>query len=98
MSSHHDSPYRVSHDDHAMTLTDADAPVGRLDWRLESGIVYVDYVHVDPARRGHGLGARLVDAAADYARQTGRRLVPLCGFARRVLHGDPRYQDLLADD
>ena len=69
--------------------------MGRLDWRLGPDVAHIDYVQVDPALRGQGLGRRLVDAAVTYARETGRRVVPICGYAGHVLDADPRYADVL---
>lgn len=84
----------VSRTDRALVLTRDGTPVGRLDWRLGAEAIHIDYVHVDPALRGHGLGRWLVDAAVANARDTGRRIVPVCGYARRVLQSDPSYADV----
>jgi predicted GNAT family acetyltransferase len=73
------------------------APVGRLDYRVDGRVIYVDYVEVDPSLRGTGLGARLVEAAVAWARESGRVLVPICGYARSVLRSDARYRDVLDD-
>ena len=55
----------------------------------------VEYVEVDPSRRGKGLGERLVAAAVDYARANGRQIVPLCSYARAVFARTPAYKDVL---
>lgn len=70
--------------------------IGRLDYHLVDDVIYIDYVEVLAAKRGLGLGVRLVDAAADWARESSRTVVPICGYARRVLMSDARFQDVLA--
>lgn len=68
---------------------------GRLDYRTTATEIVIDYVEVSPRRRGQGLGVHLVDAAAAWARETGRTLVPICGYAARVLRSDSNYCDVL---
>ncbi len=70
--------------------------VGTLDYhRTEPRLVHVDYVEVSPRLRGTGLGRVLVQAAADWARESGVTLVPICGYARSVLTSDPAFADVL---
>ena len=40
----------------------------------------------------------LVDAAADWARESSRTVVPICGYARRVLASDAKYRDVFERD
>lgn len=87
----------IEHEADRLTLRQGGAPVGRLDWRVGDRLIHIDFVYVDPSRRGHGLGVRLVDAAAEYARSTARRLVPICGYAGRVLQSGDRYRDVLEE-
>jgi predicted GNAT family acetyltransferase len=79
----------------ALVLSQGDRKVGRLDYRVAGSVIQIDYVFVDSSLRGRGLGVRLVDAAVAWARDTGRTLRPVCGFAARVLRSDPRYEDIL---
>lgn len=49
----------------------------------------IDYVQVDPSLRGSGMGAKLVAAAVEWAREQNQKVVPICGFAKAVLRRGP---------
>lgn len=81
----------------AFVLREGLRSLGRLDYHLAGSLLNIDYVVVEPALRGQRLGVRLVDAAVDWARETGRSVHPYCGYAARVLRSDARYQDVLVE-
>jgi hypothetical protein len=81
---------------HTFELTIDGAKRGYLDYSLpDAGTLVIHFVEVDPALRGKGMGERLVDAAVDWARVNGRRIVPRCSYARAVLTRTAKYQDVL---
>lgn len=68
----------------------------RVEYRLgEDERIHLDYLWVDPERRGQGLARRMLDAFVDSVRVEGRRITPHCGVARKMLTGDDRYTDIL---
>jgi hypothetical protein len=52
---------------------------------------------VPPADRGRGLAARLVQAAVEYARAEGLRIIPSCWYVAQWMRAHPEHADLLAD-
>lgn len=77
-------------------LTVDGEPCGYLAYALpDAGTMEIHFVEVDPPLRGQGMGERLVDAAVDWARANGRRIVPRCSYARAVLMRTTKYQDVL---
>jgi predicted GNAT family acetyltransferase len=79
-----------------ITLTRRGERLGTLDFRRgDDRVVRINYVEVAPRVRGEGHGRALVQAAVDWARADGLRLVPICGYARRVLTSDPAFKDVL---
>jgi predicted GNAT family acetyltransferase len=69
---------------------------GTLDYTLsDDGVVQIQYVEVMPDARGSGAGRRLVAAAVEWARETNRKVAPICSFAGMVLRADPTMHDVL---
>ena len=54
--------------------------VGIADYRIDGDRVVMPHTVIDPARRGGGLGAVLVQGALDDIRRAGRTVVPACWF------------------
>lgn len=57
----------------------------------------MDIVHteVDQKYAGQGIGNKLVDAGAEYARENNKKIVATCPFAKRVLEKSDQYKNLL---
>ena len=58
--------------------------------------VIIDHTEVSDELRGTGTGARLVDAAVQWARGEKKAVIPLCPFAKSVFDKTPAYKDVLA--
>lgn len=69
--------------------------VGYLSYELTGGVLDLQHTVVDPARRGHGLGGRLVEAGLQHARAEGLQVRPSCPFVPRYLADHPEHQDLV---
>jgi predicted GNAT family acetyltransferase len=59
-------------------------------------IMIIDHTEVDPALRGTGAGAKLVEAAVAWARQEHRKIQPLCPYAKSVIDKTDAYHDIRA--
>ena len=49
------------------------------------------------ALRGRGVAGRIVEAALEYARAEGLRVVPTCPYVARFIEKHAEYQELVAD-
>jgi predicted GNAT family acetyltransferase len=71
------------------------AVVGIAEYELSGSTVVFPHTVIDPTRRGQGLGAILVRAALDDARELGRRVVPQCWYVESFIDEHPEYRTLV---
>jgi len=55
----------------------------------------IDHTDVSEALRGTGSGGKLVAAAVEWTRANGKKILPLCPFAKSVFDKTPAYRDVL---
>jgi uncharacterized protein len=70
--------------------------VGIADFRIDGPAVVVPHTEIVPGRRGHGLGAILVQGVLDDIRRAGRTVVPVCWYLSRFIDEHPGEADLVA--
>lgn len=71
---------------HEFVLEKAGKRLGYLAYTLtQDKVMTIDYVEVDHALRGTGMGNKLVDAAVAWAEETDLTVQARCSFARAVL-------------
>lgn len=56
--------------------------------------IIIDHTEVSDVLRGKGAGKQLVTAAVAWARETRKKILPLCPFARSVFEKVPEFQDV----
>jgi uncharacterized protein len=59
-------------------------------------LIIIDHTEVSDALRGRSVGRRLVDAGVAWARAEGKKILPLCPYARSVFDRDPSLADVLS--
>ena len=70
--------------------------LAEMTYTVAGSRVIIDHTTVDDALRGTGAGAKLVEAAVQWARAENVKLMPLCPFAKSVFDKTPQYGDVLA--
>ncbi len=89
---------RVKHGDKMFYLGDSpDKPDAMMTY-VPNGDdkIVIDHTEVNEALRGQGIGQQLVAAAVEYARDTHKKIVPVCPYAKKILEENKEYQDVLA--
>ena len=69
---------------------------GELVYLLPSeGVIDLHHTDVDPALQGQGIAAALAEAAFEYARAHGKKVMVTCPYVKSWLQRHPEVQDLV---
>ncbi|WP_428912242.1 GNAT family N-acetyltransferase [Niallia sp. Krafla_26] len=60
-------------------------------------LIIVNHTVVYPGHNGKGLGKKLVDRLAEYARNEKKYIIPVCPYAKNVLESSVKYKDVMAN-
>jgi predicted GNAT family acetyltransferase len=60
-----------------------------------AGMIIIDHTEVPAALNGLGLGGMLVKRGVEDARKEGKKIVPLCPFAKAYIEKHPELQDVV---
>jgi hypothetical protein len=61
----------------------------------EKNVFAIEHTVVNPGNEGKGIARKLVEAAVDFARQYGYKIIPHCPYAKKVLESSDSYKDVL---
>lgn len=84
----------LGHDEFAFHLEDEGRNVGEITWTEMSDIMVVEYTFVEETLRNHGLAKKLLDRAAEYAREKGFKIEPVCSYAAVAFDRYEEYNDV----
>ena len=65
--------------------------------RAGNKLIFI-HTEVPPEFEGHGIAARLTQAALDFARSGHLRVVPFCPYVANYIRRHSEYHDLLSDE
>lgn len=60
-----------------------------------AALLIIDHTEVGETLRGQGVGRKLLDRVVAMAREQGKRILPLCPYAKSVFDKDPAIRDVL---
>ena len=59
--------------------------------------IIIDHTGVPDELGGRGIGGKLVRRGVEDARKEGKKIIPLCPFAKAYIEKHPELQDVLKD-
>lgn len=72
-----------------------DGRLGFLRYRLDADSMLLLHVEVPSESRGRGFASELSQAALDFARDRGLRVVPICSYIAAYIRRHPEYSALV---
>ncbi|MBO0467019.1 N-acetyltransferase [Enterococcus plantarum] len=77
-------------------LNDDNKEIGEMTWsNAGDKMMIIDHTFVDPAYRGQKLAEKLVFKGVEKARREGKKIIPLCPFAKKEFDEKTEYHDVL---
>lgn len=73
-----------------------DGHEAEVTYHLGGGRMTIDHTGVPKAIGGRGVAGDLMQAALDFARSEGLKVVPACSYAAAYIERHPAYADLRA--
>jgi len=74
------------------------APIAEITFKpKDASTIIVDHTYVEEELRGQGIAGKLVKVVTDYAREEGKKIIPLCPYVERKMEHTKEYRDLIAD-
>ena len=74
---------------------DKEKLVGVAEIEDTHGCWVITHTEVDPAYGGQGIARRLIEEVVAEARRAGKKIVPLCSYADKMMTGKEEYRDVL---
>lgn len=77
-------------------LNDDGREIGEMTWsNAGDELMIIDHTFVDSDYRGQHLAEKLVLNGVEKARRDGKKIIPLCPFAKKEFEQKPEYGDVL---
>jgi hypothetical protein len=58
-------------------------------------LMIIDHTYVSEELKGQGVGNRLLNEVVDWARNEGRKIMPLCPFAKAQMEKHASFHDMI---
>ena len=81
-------------DEFAYRLEEEGQTKAEITWTELADVMVIEHTFVDESMRNQGLAKKLLDQAADYARQHNYKMEPVCSYAAVAFDRYKEYDDV----
>lgn len=68
--------------------------LAEITWKQEGQVMVMDHTYVSDKLRGQGVAKKLLDRAADYARENNYKMVAVCSYVVAAFEKSDAYDDV----
>ena len=68
--------------------------LAEISWTMLGDVMAVEHTFVSPELRGQGVAKKLLDRAADYAREHEYKIEPICSYVVKAFERYNEYDDV----
>ena len=68
--------------------------IAEITWTILGNVMAMDHTFVSPDLRGQGVAKKLLDRAAEYARENELKMEPVCSYVVTAFERYDEYDDL----
>lgn len=81
-------------DEFAYRLEEDGATKAEITWTELADVMVIEHTFVDESMRNQGVAKKLLDRAADYAREHSYKMEPVCSYAVTAFDRYKEYDDV----
>ncbi|WP_153732292.1 GNAT family N-acetyltransferase [Sporosarcina obsidiansis] len=70
--------------------------IAEIEWSEDNGIMMMTHTYVDDSLRGQGVAKKLLDQAAENAREKGLKMKAICSYVVNAFDRSDEYNDVKA--
>ncbi|MGB3102977.1 MAG: GNAT family N-acetyltransferase [Psychrobacillus psychrotolerans] len=86
----------LGHDAYAFVYEKDGRNLGEITWTLLGDVMVMDHTFVSPTLRGQGVAKKMLDRAAEFAREKGYKMEAVCSYVVTAFNQSDEYEDLKA--
>ena len=60
--------------------------------------IIIEHTFVSDTLKGQGIGPMLLNKVVEYARENNKKIVPMCGYANKLVSKTDEYNDVVIKD